>query len=268
MRFWLVLAVGISALSGSFPAGISPAACAAERKDPSGAAASETPASMTRAELREQGFRPLFAGKDLSHWDVQTGHQGHWRATDQGVIEYDGQAEQQSGRDKSLWTQESFGDVQLYVEWRFTSEPKMKPHPIVLWNGDFLRDERGRRITRPRPDAGDSGILFRGTTKCQANIWCQEMGSGEINGYRTDQSLPVLVRRSCIPFINADRPPGQWNAFLITLRDRMCVRLNGQVVLRSEPLPGLPARGPIGLQHHGDPIEFRNIWVKELTGND
>ena len=135
----------------------------------------------------------------------------------------------------------------------------------MLWNGDFLLDDQGKRITRPRLDAGDSGIYFRGHFPCQANIWSQELGSGEINGYRTDKKLPVKLRQSCLPFKYADRPLGQWNAFQITLvENRMTVRLNGELVLESDPLPDLPATGPIGLQHHGDEVEFRNIWIKEL----
>jgi hypothetical protein len=35
-------------------------------------------------------------------------------------------------------------------------------------------------------------------------------------------------------------------------------------VIDDVQLPGLPARGPIGLQHHGDPIQFTNLFVKEL----
>ena len=215
-------------------------------------------------QLREQGFQPLFTGKDLSRWDVQQGHIGHWVVRD-GVIYYDGKAQQKRSFDKSLWTKKTYGELELYAEWCLSTSPKMKEHPIVLWNGDFLRDKKGNRITRPHLDAGDSGIYFRGHFPCQANIWSQELGSGEINGYRTNKKLPVKLRQSCLPFKYADRPLGEWNAFRIRLQDdRMTVRLNGQLVLLSEKLPDLPAKGPIGLQHHGDPLEFRNIWVREL----
>jgi hypothetical protein len=218
--------------------------------------------------LRSEGFQPLFVGTDLDQWNLQPGHRGHWVAAD-GVIRYDGKAEQKKSFDKSLWTKDSFGELELYVEWCLSAEPKMKEHPIVLWNGDFLRDEAGARITRPHLDAGDSGIYFRGHFHCQANIWSQELGSGEINGYRTNQKLPVKLRQSCLPFEYADRPLGEWNAFRIRLKnDRMTVTLNGRIVLQSEALPELPATGPIGLQHHGDPIEFRNIWIKELSSDE
>jgi len=222
------------------------------------------PVSLTVEQLKQKEFQPLFTGQSLEHWNVEPGHEGHW-TVNKGLINYDGKAEQIKHFNKSLWTKKSYGDSQFYVEWKFASKPVIKPHPIVLWNGDFLRDEKGKRITRPRLDAGDSGILFRGILNCQANIWCQELGSGEINGYRVNSRLPQTLRRSCIPIHKADKPLGEWNAFLITLKEnRMTVVLNGVQVLQSEPLPELPASGPIGLQHHGDPIQFRNIWVKEL----
>lgn len=223
-------------------------------------------AFLTSEDLERHAFTPLFTGDSLGAWNVQPGHQGHWTICD-GAINYDGKAEQKHPLDKSLWTKQNFGEAVLYVEWRFPDTPTMRPQPIVLFNGDFLLDESGKRITRPGLDAGDSGVLFRGTLDCQANIWCQELGSGEINGYRVNKKLPQSLRRSCIPLIKADRPIGEWNAFLITLKDdRMTVVLNGQQVLHSEQLPDLPARGPIGLQHHGDTIQFRNIWVRELNG--
>jgi hypothetical protein len=225
---------------------------------------------LTATELSARGFRPLFAGEDksLANWDASETHARHWTVRD-GVLHYDGKNENLKGIASSLWTKDSFGDTEFYVEWKLPSTPVLKPHPIVLWNGDFLRDESGQRITRMHQDAGDSGILFRGVLKCQANIWSQELGSGEVNGYRTNKKLPIRLRQSCLPFAVGDNPLGQWNAFLVTLKnDRLSVQLNGQPVLETEPLPDLPARGPIGLQHHGDPVQFRNIWVKEIKSNE
>jgi hypothetical protein len=46
--------------------------------------------------------------------------------------------------------------------------------------------------------------------------------------------------------------------------DRLTVVLNGKTVLDNARLPGVPADGPIALQHHGAPIEFANIYLREL----
>jgi hypothetical protein len=223
-----------------------------------------SPGVMDDATLREDGYVPLITGNSFDSWKLLPGHKGHWTLKD-GVISYDGKANQRTSDKKSLWTKENYGDVQVYAEWRLPAKPQMKPQPIVLFNGDFLLDESGKRITRPRMDAGDSGILLRGTAKCQANIWSQELGSGEINGYRTDQRMPQEVRRACIPIRNADRPLGEWNVFLITMKgDRMTVDLNGERVINAAQLPDVPKAGPVGLQHHGDHVQFRRIWVKEI----
>jgi hypothetical protein len=232
---------------------------------PHSSAADESGAGFLTSEvLRQRSFLSLVEDDSLSQWKVEPWHQGHWTVRD-GVIDYDGKAENKSFQKNSLWTKQGFGNCQMYAEWRLSEEPKMKPQPIVLYNGDFLLNDAGKRITRPRRDAGDSGLMFRGTAKCQANIWSQELGSGEINGYRTDRKMPPEVRRACIPIKNADRPLGEWNAFLITLQgDRMTVELNGETVIDAARLPDLPAIGPIGLQHHGDPVQFRQLWVKNL----
>jgi hypothetical protein len=221
------------------------------------------PGGLSDAELRQHGFTPFVEGDSLAAWNVEPWHEGHWTLQD-GVISYDGKATHADSDKKSLWTKESFGDVKLYAEWRLPAKPRMKPQPIVLFNGDFLLDDAGKRITRLGLDAGDSGILLRGTSKCQANIWSQELGSGEINGYRTDKKMPPEVRRACIPIKKADRSLGEWNVFLITMQgDRMTVDLNGERVIDAARLPCVPKSGPIGLQHHGDTVQFRRIWIKD-----
>ncbi len=217
-------------------------------------------------QLQQLGFQPLFDGKTLALWDVKPWLKGHWNVK-HGVIDYDGKGEGKRFADNTLWTKNEFGDFVLYVEWCLPAKPELKPQPIVLYNGDFLMQEDNprQRVTRLRLDAGDSGILMRGVLKCQANIWSQELGSGEINGYRTDRKMSQEVRRACIPIRNADRPFGQWNVFEITLRgEHMTVVLNGQKVIDSARLPELPKSGPIGLQHHGDSVQFRSLWVRPL----
>jgi hypothetical protein len=224
------------------------------------------PGMRSGAELAQQGFKSLFDGKSLAGWDVKPFHVGHWVARD-GIIDYDGKSQVKRFDDGTLWTRDKFADFILYVEWRLPSKPTMRPQPIVLFNGDFLMQEDNpkQRVTRLRLDAGDSGILMRGVLRCQANIWSQELGSGEVNGYRTDPKMPQEVRRACIPIRKADRPLGEWNVFEITLRgDCMMVVLNGQKVIDTPRLPDLPPTGPIGLQHHGDPVQFRQIFIKRL----
>ena len=235
-------------------------------------AAEESPAPGFRSseELVQKGFQPIFDGQSLDGWDVKLWQEGHWVVRD-GIIDYDGKGEAKRFGDNSLWTKDSFGDFVLYTEWRLPSEPELKPQPIVLFNGDFLMEEENprQRVTRLRLDAGDSGILMRGVLKCQANIWSQELGSGEINGYRTDRKMPQEVRRACIPIRKTDRPLGEWNVFEITLQGEcMTVVLNGEKVIDAARLPDVPATGPIGLQHHGDRVQFRKMFVKRVETAD
>ena len=127
------------------------------------------------------------------------------------------------------------------------------------------RNADGTPKTREIPYAGDSGILLRGQDKAQVNITCNTIGSGELYGYRVDKSQPAEVRAGAIPRVKADSALGKWNRFVITLKkDRVTILLNGQTVIDNVPLPGIPARGPLGLQHHGDPVQFTNLFIKEL----
>jgi hypothetical protein len=54
-----------------------------------------------------------------------------------------------------------------------------------------------------------------------------------------------------------------WNRTMITVKgQQVSVSLNGKSLIENVTLDGMPAEGPIGLQHHGQAIDFANIWVK------
>ncbi len=219
------------------------------------------------------GFVSLFNGWDFAGWIVPPGDNGHWKILD-GVIDYDALSEAEG--DKSLWTEKEYGNFTLRADWRIKETPyKNSRVPIVLPDGSHKLDAQGNVIQTVVPDS-DSGIYLRGSTRAQVNIWCWPVGSGEVYGYRMDRSMPASVRAGVTPKVPADKNIGEWNTFEITMiGDRLTVRLNGTLVLENAELPDVPARGPIGLQHHGAQkdgewvsppalVQFRNISIKEL----
>ncbi|MBL8797677.1 MAG: DUF1080 domain-containing protein [Planctomycetia bacterium] len=140
-----------------------------------------------------------------------------------GILHYD-------GKTASLMTKEGFGDFQLRVDWRM-------------------------------PRRGDSGVFLRSGR--QLNIWTWSMGSGEMWEYRnsakTDEEKKLYT-----PNVNADKPVGEWNTFLVTMiGESVTVQLNGREVIAKAPWKGTPKMGPIGLQQHGDPLEFKSIYIKK-----
>jgi len=222
---------------------------------------SNPPADVVAQESR--GFRPLYNGLDLRGFKQVTGNKGHWQAKN-WILDYDGKSEAQ-GDDRNLWTEQEFRNFILIVDWRLPAKPKIDHVPVVLPDGSQATDSDGKPLTVSVLDAGDSGIYLRGTSKSQLNIWNWPVGSGEIWGYRKDKNMPSEVRRAATPILNADNPVGQWNRFEITaIGDRVTVLVNGKTVIRDAQLPEIPERGPIALQHHGDPIQFANIYIKEL----
>ncbi|MGH9340965.1 MAG: 3-keto-disaccharide hydrolase [Acidobacteriota bacterium] len=227
----------------------------------------ELPADEPSAEVvarQSEGFRSLYNGIDLRGWRRTRGNEGHWRVND-WMLEYDGKSEAE-GENRHLWTDEEYEDFSLIVDWRQTAEATLDEVPHILPDGTYATNPDGSRLTVTVPDAGDSGILLRGTPKAQINIWNWPIGSGEVWGYRTDSDTPPEVRRAVTPIRKADRAIGEWNRFEIEMvGDRLTVHLNGQLVIDRARLPGVPPRGPIGLQHHGDPIQFANIYIKEIT---
>lgn len=205
-----------------------------------------------------EGFTALFNGKNLDNWQGNVDMkqrvsmskekqekflkeqtkiaQEHWTVKD-GVIHCDGKG------GVSLQTVKDYGNFELYVDWKIQKK-------------------------------GDSGIYLRGQPQVQ--IWDSDnvpkgleedlgKGSGGLwNNPKGDKAQKPLKR--------ADKPIGEWNTFHITMiGDEVTVVLNGELVVDKGKLPNywekgkpLPKTGPIELQWHGDPLEFRNIYVKEL----
>jgi hypothetical protein len=210
-----------------------------------------------------RGLISIYSGLDLRGWRMEPGHAGHWRAKD-SILEYDGKS---TAEKKDLWSEKEYGDFVFSVDWRLPGKPLPRKRAVILPNGDDAKNADGSAKTLEIPYAGDSGILLRGSEKAQVNITCNTIGSGELYDYRVDKKMPPEVRSGAIPKIKADSPPGKWNRFLITLKkDRITVVLNGRTVIDNVQLPGIPDRGPIGLQHHGDPVQFTNLFIKGLAG--
>lgn len=212
----------------------------------------------------DEGLRPIFDGLSFAGWQFHEAFQGHWVAQD-GVVRCDGQIRRAKGESRDLWTEREYGDFVLVADWRLTKKPEPKKLPSFTPDGMYVYGADKKPVLRELLDAGDSGIYLRGNTRSQVNIWSQPMGSGDINDYHKDGKLPIEVRQACVPKKHADHPPGQWNRFVITMRgDRVSVVLNGETVIDRAVLPGVPPRGRIALQNHNDPVEFRNLFIKEL----
>jgi hypothetical protein len=221
------------------------------------------PADETAAEA--VGFVPLYTGLDLAGWRQPAGHTGHWQPKD-WVLHYDGKSEAAEPREKHLWTEREYGDFQMIVDWRLPAKPVKKKYPVVLRpSGAEQRNEQGEVVMQEVDDAGNSGILLRGSEDAQINICCYPVGSGEITAFRTNQALAAEVRAGVTPSERADAPLGKWNRFVITMKgDRVSVDLNGKPILRDAQLPGVAPRGPIGLQHHNEVVEFANLFIRDL----
>lgn len=225
---------------------------------------------------RPQGV-PLFNGRDLAGWKAPEGDNGHWKVVD-GVLDYDAASE--APGDKHLWTERSYGDFVLRLDWRIKSTPYVNPNvPIIRFDGTHKKNAEGKDIRIAVPDS-DSGVYLRGSDKAQVNIWSWPVGSGEVWGYRTDTTMSAAVRAAVTPLRHADRDIGEWNTFEITMRGtRVTVVLNGQTVISEAELPGVPLHGPIALQHHGASkdgvwtsppslVQFRNLSIVELPAGE
>ena len=217
------------------------------------------PASITPGtpSTQEQAGKPpsdatvLFDGKDLSQWVSMDGTPTKW-------INKDGYMEcvRGSGYIRSL---QNFGDCQLHVEWATPTPPQ--------------GEGQGR---------GNSGV-FLGLDRYEIQV----LDSFENKTYADGSAGSVYGQYP--PLVNATRPPGVWQSYDIIYAAprfdaagrvlspvRVTVFLNGVVVQNNVELTGPtswlerapyevhPEKQPISLQDHGNPVRFRNIWVREF----
>ena len=170
------------------------------------------------------GYVALFNGKDLTGWKTDEHDAPKHWTVRDGILQYDGKGD-------SLRSGKNYGNFDMYVDWKIGKD-------------------------------ADSGIYVRGLPQIQ--IWDRpDVGSGGLYNKKVGKSTPTKV---------ADKPIGEWNTFRIIMKgDKVTVFLNGEKVVDEVPLEHypdyktpIPNMGTIELQHHGNPLEFRNIYIKEL----
>jgi len=192
----------------------------------------------------------LFDGKSLDAWEpVNPGSKG-WVIEDGAMVVVPKQGQ--------IRTKQSFGDVQLHVEWRSPA-------------GDTEKGQ-GR---------GNSGVFLMGRYEFQV------LDSYENPTYVNGQAGSIYKQHP--PLVNATRPPGEWQTYdivfiaprfsqdgkllsparLTGFHNGVLVQydtvLRGATTYRGQPkyTPHAP-RLPIELQDHSDLVAFRNIWVREI----
>ena len=118
----------------------------------------------------------------------------------------------------------------------------------------------------------DSGIYLRGTPQVQIWDTREEGGKWGIGADKGSGALWNNKDHARFPLEFADKPFGEWNQVVITLKgDVVNVWLNGKQTVKDTPMEylwdrskPLPSVGPIQLQTHGGEIRWRNIFIKEL----
>jgi hypothetical protein len=159
---------------------------------------------------------------------------------------------------KNIQTKEKFGAIQLHFEWRLPA---------------------GREVDGQK--GGNSGVFLMGLYEVQVL-------QSHNNPTYADGTAGALYGQYP-PLVNATSPQGEWQSYdiafeppvydggKVTKPAKVTVIHNGVVVQHGESYMGPtkwkqlssypknhPATGPIALQFHGDPMEFRNIWVRPL----
>jgi hypothetical protein len=194
----------------------------------------------------------LFDGRSLDAWQAQ---RKLWPVKD-GILTVPSRAE--SGGENALFTRQSFGDVQLHLEFRSPNPPQ-----------------------RTSQNRGNSGIWFMQRYELQ-------ILDGYQNPTYADGTVGAVYGWKP-PLANAARKPGEWQTYDVVFeRPRFAADgslqrpayitaiLNGVLVQNHQPMLGVTnwrhvseykAHGdemPLQLQDHDSPVSFRNIWVRPL----
>ena len=197
----------------------------------------------------------LFDGKDLSKWRTDKGTDPTWKV-ENGYMEV-------AGKSGNIFTRDEFESFQLHLE--FATPTKVEGN------------SQGR---------GNSGIFIHGVFEVQV------LDSYENPTY-PDGQLGGLYGQTP-PLANPAKKPGEWQCYDIifaapkfdtdgklTQKAAVTVILNGVVLHHRREYTGntphkengsykdiKSSRGVIGLQDHGNPMRFRNIWIRPLGEYD
>jgi len=188
----------------------------------------------------------LFNGHDLSKWKNEAGGEPRWKI-ENGYLEVNGTG--------NIVTKQEFGDVQLHVEWATPSEVK--------------GEGQGR---------GNSGVYLQGRYEIQV------LDSYQNKTYYNGQAGAFYGNAA--PLVNACRKPGEWQTYDIVFHaprrtaegkvepGSFTVLQNGVLVQDHTPVKGdattaamfqgVTAKGPLVLQDHGNPVRYRNVWIRPL----
>lgn len=192
-------------------------------------------------------------GNDLAEWVSLDGSAAKWDFSN-------GVATVKAGAG-DIKTKKEFGNIQLHIEWRTPSPAK---------------DDGQNR--------GNSGIFL------QQRYELQVLDSYKNRTYSNGQAGAIYKQTP--PMVNASKGPGEWQVYDIIFiapkftsngqlesHGRMTVLHNGIVIhhftkiLGTTEYIGAPkivshGKGSIQLQDHGNPVSYRNIWVRELPEGD
>jgi hypothetical protein len=195
-------------------------------------------------DKKEEGFAPLFNGKDLAGWKQFAGKADTW-TVEEGIIVCKGSGGGWLGTDRE------YADFVVRLEYRLTPAGN---------SGVYIR-------------APDTGHISR------VGMEIQLLDDSDPKYAKLDfYQYTGAIYHVAAPLRRASKPGGEWNAIEIAAQGRqVVVTLNGKKIQDADldrPLrdPAIAKEhtglarttGHIGLQSHTDRVEFRNIRIKEL----